>query len=901
MRECLVLTQYREDKKQSYNDFIGKFYHFPANEAKSYLSQFQKLPLEFVYYEPTANGGKGEFFGYGHINKKPFVDKREDGFYFVEISDYKKFNRPVAQKNAAGELIEGNSPHYNPQNSVRKIPSELLDEICLDGEIILNFQADAHLIKVLGEQLIASEKVGILELIKNAYDAGATQCTVRIENIPPNDSLKREPSELTHPNLVGPVIIIEDNGCGMSRHILENGWLRPAATLKTNVKEKLKEERKRALEKGTLDAYERLFNELKVANGNRIPLGEKGVGRFATHRLGKRLIIKTKTAQLSYEHVLEIDWDVFDKYSDTAVDLSSIGISLKKQPPSKDYGPRHSGTQIIVYSGREEFTWTEEKIRELNRSILELNSPNPHPNKEKTNFSVELIVPQVQDLEREFFSEVEPTFELVGVVDNKGVFEYELTFTPPKSVPMGSEHIKDKLGLIPLCKTHWLRSNENTTTDCGPFYVHLKLWYRKPPFISGPNGDNLTEYLDRHGGISIYRDGINIFPAEWGAKNDWLGLLKKHIKQGWRLSYYNMIGNIEIDQGSNIALTDKTDRQGLIENGAYEDLVVLMQAVIDIVLMNAWSGKRDEYTSLTKDIIRNPKALHDYTKQSSRITKNIIENYPFEEDEYGLLEGLGPKSARKDNLVNLERSMKELQKSLELIQEQQDMLTEQAGYGLAIAVSVHEIAKITSNFYYGISGILKKEKIDKEKLIELKESSSSLSAELKRLSPLRAVKSEKSQVFDISKPIKYALDIYANKFKELNIKVSSSFKNDFKIYGRYGVIIQMFTNLIDNACYWLENADEEAREIKIEIDNKDRTIIFADTGPGVHASMLPHLFQAGYSMKVPRSGLGLYICKFYMHDMNGDIQLLTHPKHRLKGFDGAQFLLDFHKVPQEKK
>jgi len=45
----------------------------------------------------------------------------------------------------------------------------------------VKFVADARLISVLGEQLIGSEKVGILELVKNAYDAGATTCTVTIE------------------------------------------------------------------------------------------------------------------------------------------------------------------------------------------------------------------------------------------------------------------------------------------------------------------------------------------------------------------------------------------------------------------------------------------------------------------------------------------------------------------------------------------------------------------------------------------------------------------------------------------------------------------------------------------------------------------------------------------------
>jgi hypothetical protein len=159
-RNSLVLTQLR--KSSEYNDFVGQFYHFPDK----YVGQFKTLPIEFVYYEGPENG-KGVYFGYGKIVSPPAKDKRELGYSFAEIIDYKPFLEPVPFKNTAGKGRESASPHYNPQNAVRKISAEILDEICLDGKIRLNFRADAHLIRVLGEQLIASEKVGILELINS--------------------------------------------------------------------------------------------------------------------------------------------------------------------------------------------------------------------------------------------------------------------------------------------------------------------------------------------------------------------------------------------------------------------------------------------------------------------------------------------------------------------------------------------------------------------------------------------------------------------------------------------------------------------------------------------------------------------------------------------------------------
>lgn len=150
-RNCLILTQYREGS--DYNDFLGKYYHFSAVKNSNYLNRFQNLPIEFVFYEPQKqNQGRGEFFGYGKINKLPFKDKREEGFYFVEIEDYKEFSTPVSFKNSEGKILEEiHNPSYNASNSVREIPSKFLDELCLDGGIILNFTADAHLVQVLGE------------------------------------------------------------------------------------------------------------------------------------------------------------------------------------------------------------------------------------------------------------------------------------------------------------------------------------------------------------------------------------------------------------------------------------------------------------------------------------------------------------------------------------------------------------------------------------------------------------------------------------------------------------------------------------------------------------------------------------------------------------------------------
>ena len=175
-------------------------------------------------------------------------------------------------------------------------PKNKPDDSNIESQLV-NFIADVHLIQILGEQLISSEKVGILKLIKNAYDAGAKNCDIWIEKVPNMPEAPISDPEIA--NLSGPVITILDSGSGMDKNTIINGWLRPATRIKTSVKDQLKNERKKADLRGTRSEYERLVSTLKKEHGGRLPLGEKGVGRFATHRLGRYLNSPNKNRRRS--------------------------------------------------------------------------------------------------------------------------------------------------------------------------------------------------------------------------------------------------------------------------------------------------------------------------------------------------------------------------------------------------------------------------------------------------------------------------------------------------------------------------------------------------------------------------------------------------------------------------
>ena len=902
--KTLILTQYRDGGK--YRNFLGHLYHFP----KSYLNNFNKLPIDFVFYEPVKSG-KGEFFGFGEI-VEIIPDNESDDHYFAVIKKYQEFKNPVKHRDESGKLIESNNPHYNPQNAVRFIPKKLFDEICLEGGITLNFKSDAHLIKVLGEQLIGSEKVGILELIKNAIDAQATYCKVRIEKI---KSLKEPITEkYEFPDLPGPVIVIEDDGIGMTKEVIENGWLRPASTIKTNIKEKIKKEREIAKKTGNLGQFDAIIKQLKKEHGNRIPLGEKGVGRFATHRLGKFLEIRTKVKENPYELVLKIDWDRFDIVSDDFIDLDSIGVNLFKQQPSKDFGKKGSGTMIIIYGGREGFEWNEEDILDLNRAILNLNSPNPPIQKKnkKDNkyqpFNAYLECPQIEDLPKHLiYEESTPNFTLDVLVSEQGIVEYsELKFKHPFDKLPPETWIDENydLRIIDTKKPNfWKNGNTKREPKCGAFYLHIDTWYRKKEWIDIPNYQELIDYLDEFGGVSIYRDNILMFDAKLGSEVDWLGLAQKHIKQGFRVSYRDMIGNVEIEQVENFDLTDKTNREGLIENQAFKDLSVLTSNIIEHILLPRYIAKRDEYKKLTKGIITNPKKLAEITKTNAKFISNVANsNYPFDSDPYTFFDGLWETvEKRKEGLINLEGSVKELKKSIEMLEKVQNKFVEQAGFGISVSVSLHEINKITTNFYHSILQLIKSGNIDKFDLEQLKDTSASLKTELKRLGPLRTIRNERSVEFDILRSIKYASEIFKRRMKEKQIEfIIENPEEKFNIFGRYSALNQVLGNLFDNSLYWIENSDhKEKSKIKIKLNKQYRTLIFADSGLGISDIIRPYLFEPGYSLKIPPSGLGLYICKTYLNSMKARIYE-TPKKDRLPDMVGAQFTIDFSRTPKNR-
>jgi signal transduction histidine kinase len=756
-------------------------------------------------------------------------------------------------------------------------------------DVPVAFVADARLISVLGEQLIGSEKVGILELVKNAYDAGAHVCTVTLEGVP---DLPPQSRTAAYQSLPGPVIEIRDDGKGMSRDDLINGWLRPATTRRTRVKEQLRIESAAAEARGSKTQFDALVEELKSAHGGRLPLGEKGIGRLATHRLGQYLWLRTKTADDPNEWQLKIDWSDFDSIGPSPVNLDKVPLTLRHQPPTTDYGVGGSGTVICCYGGRRGYTWSTELISEVGRAINALRSPSRGPRGFEPRFTSPHVAAHDMDSPLEGTS---APFELLALVDQEGKADVEISFQPPTILDGNLEAFKNQesVDLRAPALDKWRSANGTLRKPkCGPFLLHVRSWIRDPKWM-GAEFKEIRKVLDRYGGINIYRDGLVTVPAEQSAKVDWLGLQQSQIKKSSNISYYQLSGEIELSQEHNLELRDRSSREGIIETQAYGDLALLTGSLVDM-LQFQMKSVRDRW--IKAKLTRQPlSTIRAYASAAAEMAKTMAEKYDFKDDPMQIAAKVGGDNPA-ERLVAASKALGSLGDQLKLQEDEREGLVEAAGFGLAIGVAVHELAKLATAI---ISDVRRLEDIVGPLFSELKtlrsvqQRAEAMLSEVKRLVPLRVTRSDAARRFSVRSAVEAGRTAFARSLEQGQIVLHVD-REDFSVVGRFGAVAQVFANLFDNAIYWI-GTEGTGGAIQVAISAKDRTVLVSDTGPGVSEKMSGHLFEPFYSEKSPPSGLGLYICRHYLGALDAGIRLARGSER--SQFRGAQFLLDFSRSP----
>ena len=512
----------------------------------------------------------------------------------------------------------------------------------------VGFTVDAGLIQRLGYELVGRAETAVSELIKNSYDADATVVDVDFINA------------FTQ----GGSLIISDNGLGMTKQQLINGFMRISST-------------------------DKLHNPTSL-RFNRTKAGKKGIGRFAAQRLGERLILVTQTKESTNAIQIEIDWD---KYS-IDKDITTITFPIINVPKEKV-----EGTTIKIHGLREK--WTEASIKRIYRYVLDLFQPDYLSERSKVD---NLAIQNEETFKVNFnlvSNEVKHSFlnDQISVFDKSlAIFEGYVNKNHHGIITIKSESldIDDTIEI-----THKDEENNFSALTDVYFKIHYFI-YDRPMYygdrISGPELKRIQELSKTASGVRLYRNGFRVLP--YGEpKDDWTNIDKRWSTESGKinipLNNQNLFGFVEIIDPTGNVFEETASREGLIENDAFNQL----SSFINKSLIAA-RGRIAERIKVFKEKQNNDDFTQDsYTKEHTTQEmlvklKNIIDG-KYIQDANTKNEEQDTDSDKKEGL--------EIIKKLENLIEEAGMLRVLAGLGLTIGEFTHEMKQFHSSVYSHIS------------------------------------------------------------------------------------------------------------------------------------------------------------------------------------------------------
>ncbi len=201
---------------------------------------------------------------------------------------------------------------------------KLSHNLALSDKNNVRFSVDSSVIERLGRELVARHETAVSELVKNAYDADASLATLNFIDV----------------DYDGGTLVIEDNGSGMTRDQLINGFMRISSSSKIH------------------EPISPLYKRNRA--------GKKGIGRFSAQRLGNNLPIITQTKDSDTALEIIVDWDKYLMDDD----IFFISNKIEEIPKEKE-----QGTKLIIDNLRE--WWSEAMIKRVYKYTLNVLQPFP--------------------------------------------------------------------------------------------------------------------------------------------------------------------------------------------------------------------------------------------------------------------------------------------------------------------------------------------------------------------------------------------------------------------------------------------------------------------------------------------------------------------------------------------
>jgi signal transduction histidine kinase len=706
----------------------------------------------------------------------------------------------------------------------------------------VRFSVDAGVIDRLGTELVARQETAVSELVKNSYDADAKKVVLKFED---SDS-------------VGGTLFIDDDGLGMTKDQLVNGFMRISST-------------------------DKLRNPLSE-RFNRKRAGQKGIGRFAVQRLGEKLTITTQTLEDDFALVLTIDWNQYQ--GDT--DLINITNKIITVPKRKE-----EGTTLKIEWLKDR--WSQAAIKRIYRYVSAIIQPFPLSEQDEgVNDNNETIDPGFKTIFKKLENDKSITIadessmiydhalaEIEGWIDDNGLGIYSVISKQLKIEEYGEIGSDPDDMSKPFSELKKIRFK-------AYYYIYNK------GLIPKMHETSIKSLSKTSGGIRLYRNGFRVLP--YGEpKNDWLKLDASANQRSFLPvhSNNNFFGFVELADTDKI-FNETSSREGLMENEAliqlqnfvYRTLMTCVLKVAEVRNIKIVSGQKKEGTLYEKIEVRIKDIAH------------TIEVLDLElEKEEGNIQ---VKRKRKKTLQKLQKDIKEIaalqkEETNKMLQEK-SMLRVLSSVGITIGQFIHEVRDYLINMESDVNFLLEKLSSDTvllervlilEKNITTFQSYTSYFDNVISQNVVRELKPIEIQNTSES----FWASIH-NDSEKSDIKFNIPVRNGFYLYtlpmhpSEWSSILFNFYTNAKKAIKRTQNNGE----IKIECGSNEKYVYleFSDTGDGISVENEERIFDEFFTTTSPNSledidasneitgtGLGLKIVKDIISSYRGNIQVVS--------------------------
>jgi signal transduction histidine kinase len=428
----------------------------------------------------------------------------------------------------------------------------------------LTFTIESRILRELGERLVKQPEVALVELIKNSYDADATECTVEYSN---NS------------------IIVSDDGQGMTLDRFTNGWMR----IGTSSKEAFP----------FSDKYLRPIT------------GEKGIGRFAVRFLGRTLYLESIADDpklgLRTRLTANFHWPSFDLHEDLG--KVQVPYELVEVPQTTP-----TGTALTISRLRSEAKRINlDKVRTGSIGILTpLRSLFRKMADDKSDKTIEDgrdpgFILNMQSGE----DDSEPEDVAAQILD---------AFALRARLQLQGDKVDLRIYLRGIRRSY-LKIVDTYPNEIGKLYADIRFFPQRPGVFSAMpvDGRRAKSWITTNHGVAVFDRSFRVQP--YGSTgDDWLqlqadaarnrriprsALAEKHFamsqsvrndtSQNWMLKLpqsLQLVGIVQVEgkrsdeldpDRNEEGLVASADREGFIENKAFRQLQDIVRGAVEAI------------------------------------------------------------------------------------------------------------------------------------------------------------------------------------------------------------------------------------------------------------------------------------------------------------------------------